>query len=52
MSCDRDDPVCVRDVVEGYVGRGNILVCWEHAELADIVMKLGARNAPKYPNGR
>lgn len=27
-SCDRDDPKCVRTVVDGYVGSGNILICW------------------------
>jgi hypothetical protein len=44
-SCDRDDPGCVKDVVEGYNGSGNILICWEHDALTDIVEKLGDRDA-------
>lgn len=27
ISCDRDDPKCVRDVVDDYDGPGNILIC-------------------------
>lgn len=26
-SCDRDDPDCVKDVVDSYDGPGNILIC-------------------------
>lgn len=26
-SCDRDDPKCVKDVVDDYDGPGNILIC-------------------------
>ncbi|KAF7179320.1 hypothetical protein CNMCM7691_008253 [Aspergillus felis] len=51
-SCDRDDPKCVRDVVEGYTGSGNILICWEHGALTDIVSQLGDDNAPTYPDDR
>ncbi|EAW19729.1 putative phosphoglycerate mutase family protein [Aspergillus fischeri NRRL 181] len=51
-SCDRDDPKCVRDVVEGYTGSGNILICWEHDALTDIVDKLGDDDAPSYPDDR
>ncbi|GFF48321.1 hypothetical protein IFM58399_08271 [Aspergillus lentulus] len=51
-SCDRDDPKCVRDAVEGYTGSGNILICWEHDALTDIVDKLGDDDAPSYPDDR
>lgn len=47
--CDRDDPDCVRDKVNGYSGSGNILICWEHDALTDIVDALGDDNAPDYP---
>ncbi|KAJ5714057.1 uncharacterized protein N7483_011238 [Penicillium malachiteum] len=49
-SCDRDDPGCVKDVVDGYTGSGNILICWEHDALTDIVEKLGDDDAPDYPD--
>jgi hypothetical protein len=49
-SCDRDDPKCVEDVVKDYDGEGNILICWEHDALHDIVKELGAKNAPDYPD--
>ncbi|KAJ5305654.1 phosphoglycerate mutase family protein [Penicillium antarcticum] len=49
-SCDRDDPGCVKDVVDGYDGSGNILICWEHDALTDIVEKLGDKDAPSYPD--
>ncbi|KAJ5378076.1 uncharacterized protein N7496_005485 [Penicillium cataractarum] len=49
-SCDRDDPECVKDVVDGYTGSGNILICWEHDALTDIVSELGDSDAPSYPD--
>ncbi|CAI7603182.1 unnamed protein product [Penicillium pancosmium] len=49
-SCDRDDPDCVKDVVDGYSGSGNILICWEHDALTDIVKELGDKDAPDYPD--
>ncbi|KAK5123924.1 hypothetical protein LTR85_002121 [Meristemomyces frigidus] len=49
-SCDRDDSDCVADVVDSYVGSGNILICWEHDALTDIVTALGDDNAPTYPD--
>lgn len=52
ISCDHDDPGCVRDVVDGYAGTGNILICWEHGELTDIAKNLGDRNVPRYPDHR
>lgn len=36
-SCDRDDPECVDKVVKNYKGAGNILICWEHDALHDIM---------------
>ncbi|KAJ5198597.1 uncharacterized protein N7498_007714 [Penicillium cinerascens] len=49
-SCGRDHSGCVKDVVDGYTGSGNILICWEHHALTDIVKKLGDDNAPEYPD--
>lgn len=49
-SCDRDDQGCVADVVDKYDGSYNILICWEHHALTDIVKKLGDDNAPDYPH--
>lgn len=51
-SCDRDDPKCVKKAVENYKGDGNILICWQHEALTDIVKKLGADDAPEYPSDR
>ncbi|KAL3428080.1 hypothetical protein PVAG01_01589 [Phlyctema vagabunda] len=47
-SCDRDDPDCVKKVVSTNPDK-NILICWEHDALTDIVKELGDKNAPKYP---
>lgn len=47
-SCQRDDQDCVANIVEGYSGPGNILICWEHDALTDIVKELGDKNAPDY----
>ncbi|KAH8800498.1 hypothetical protein F5884DRAFT_554696 [Xylogone sp. PMI_703] len=49
-SCDRDDEKCVKKVVNNYDGPGNILICWEHDALHDIVKKLGDDDAPDYPD--
>jgi hypothetical protein len=49
-SCQRDDSQCVDDVVAGYTGSGNILICWEHGQLTNIVEALGDSNAPTYPD--
>jgi hypothetical protein len=49
-SCDRDDSDCVADVVNSYSGSGNILICWEHSALPDIVEALGDDDAPDYPD--
>ncbi|KAL3482104.1 hypothetical protein BJX99DRAFT_217369 [Aspergillus californicus] len=52
ISCDRDDPDCVKDAVDDYDGDGNILICWEHDALTDIVEELGDDDAPEYPSDR
>jgi hypothetical protein len=49
-SCGRDDQDCVADAVDNYSGSKNILICWEHAALTDIVTALGGNNAPTYPD--
>lgn len=51
-SCDKTDEDCVADLVDGYNGDGNILICWEHSELTDIVHALGAKksDSPEYPD--
>lgn len=52
-SCDRDDPDCVTAAVSAFDATGstkNILVCWEHDALTDIVESLGMKNAPTYPD--
>jgi hypothetical protein len=51
-SCGRDDSSCVKDVVKNYTGSGNILICWEHSALTDIVEELGDDDAPDYPDDR
>lgn len=51
LSCDRDDPECVQETVETYDGPGNVLICWEHDALTDIVEELGAAGA-EYPDER
>jgi hypothetical protein len=52
ISCDRDNPECVKDVVDNFDGDGNILICWEHDALTDIVEELGDDDAPEYPDDR
>lgn len=49
-SCDRDDESCVKKVIDGYTGAGNILLCWEHSELTNIAEKLGASDVTDYPD--
>lgn len=53
-SCDRDDSDCVRRVVVDQYEQqgGNILICWEHKKLVDIVHALGDAHAPAYPHDR
>ncbi|CAL5869046.1 uncharacterized protein PFLUO_LOCUS3274 [Penicillium psychrofluorescens] len=49
-SCQRDDSDCVQGVIDSYTGAGNILICWEHSALTDIVTALGDDDAPTYPD--
>ncbi|KAI1494251.1 hypothetical protein F5X96DRAFT_9168 [Biscogniauxia mediterranea] len=49
ISCDRDDEACVADVIDNYDGEGNILVCWEHHQLNNLVEELGAKDVDEYP---
>lgn len=58
-SCDRDDAECLRDAVQKYRtggGKKNVLICWEHGQLSDIVKALGGTNegtnVPEYPGDR
>lgn len=50
---DRDDPDCVAVAVAAFAATSdkNILICWEHDALTDIVEALGVRkeDAPTYP---
>lgn len=39
---------CVADAVAAYDGTGNVLICWEHDALTDIVTALGGDDAPTY----
>ncbi len=50
ISCDRDDADCVADLVDDYSGAGNVLICWEHDNLSDIVKALGDKKPPSYPD--
>lgn len=38
ISCDRDDPDCVKDSVNDYADKnsGNILICWEHGKFERV----------------
>ncbi|KAI9369434.1 hypothetical protein BJX61DRAFT_545589 [Aspergillus egyptiacus] len=52
ISCDRNDTDCVKDAIGAYQGNGNILICWQHGALTDIIEALGAEAAPEYPDDR
>ena len=52
-SCDRDDADCVATLVENYGSEEtgqNVLICWEHDNLTEIVEALGDSDAPDYPD--
>ncbi|BFZ54905.1 hypothetical protein PYCC9005_001942 [Savitreella phatthalungensis] len=52
-SCDRDDSQCVANLVDNWNNsgaQGNILICWEHDALTNIVGALGDANPPTYPD--
>lgn len=52
ISCNRDDPKCVKKTIKKYNGKGNILICWEHHRMTDLVEVLGNEDAPEYPDDR
>ncbi|KIY02139.1 uncharacterized protein Z520_02277 [Fonsecaea multimorphosa CBS 102226] len=35
-----------------YVGKGNVLICWEHQTLEKIAKAIGVEDAPEYPGDR
>ncbi|KAJ5594666.1 phosphoglycerate mutase family protein [Penicillium hispanicum] len=49
-SCGKTDAKCVKKAVKDFDGDGNILICWEHGELTNIVKELGDDDAPTYPD--
>jgi hypothetical protein len=49
---DRNDSAGVATAVKDYKGNGNILICWEHGQLQDIMQALGIADAPQYPGTR
>ncbi|OJJ50255.1 hypothetical protein ASPZODRAFT_90240 [Penicilliopsis zonata CBS 506.65] len=49
-NCTKKDYDCVADTVENYEGEGNILICWEHAALNNIVEALGVSSYSNYPS--
>ncbi|KAL3956750.1 hypothetical protein ACCO45_009596 [Purpureocillium lilacinum] len=55
LSCDRDDTECVQDVVDGYKGNGNILICglgWLGAQDAQQHRRgAGRQKVDNYPDG-
>ncbi|KDN45272.1 putative phosphoglycerate mutase family protein [Tilletiaria anomala UBC 951] len=42
-SCDRDDPVCIKDAVSDFADHSDadVLICWEHDGLSGISKDLG-----------
>ncbi|KAF8814777.1 putative phosphoglycerate mutase family protein [Phlegmacium glaucopus] len=51
-SCDRDDSDCVAKAVAKFAATStaNILICWEHSEINNIMKSLGLKSPPKYPD--
>lgn len=51
---DRDDSDCVADAVADFAKNNSkdVLICWEHDALTDIVKSLGVskKKAPDYPD--
>ncbi|KAJ6088612.1 phosphoglycerate mutase family protein [Penicillium sp. IBT 16267x] len=52
ISCNRGDTKCVKKAIADYNGDGNILICWEHHRMTDLVEALGNEDAPQYPDDR
>ncbi|KIJ25481.1 hypothetical protein M422DRAFT_70226 [Sphaerobolus stellatus SS14] len=53
-TCDRDDPQCVVDAVMNFASHSSadILICWEHKALRDILKALGVAKPMRYPHHR
>ncbi|KAK7223425.1 hypothetical protein V2G26_011428 [Clonostachys chloroleuca] len=51
-SCDRDDSKCVKNLIKNYAGDGNILLCWQHGQMNNILEALGAEDIENYPEDR
>ncbi|CAH0056371.1 unnamed protein product [Clonostachys solani] len=51
-SCDRDDSKCVKKLIKNYEGDGNILLCWQHGQMNNILEALGAEDIENYPEDR
>jgi hypothetical protein len=50
--CDRDDAACLANKVHAALARrdGDVLVCWEHKALSNLVKELGDQHHMKYPS--
>ncbi|KAI9763552.1 MAG: hypothetical protein M1839_006378 [Geoglossum umbratile] len=51
-SISRNDTHGAAKAAKAYHGPGNILICWEHGELAKIAEALGVKGEVKYPDDR
>jgi hypothetical protein len=51
-SVSRDDAHGAAKAAKAYHGSGNILICWEHGELAKIAEALGVKGKVEYPSDR
>ncbi|CAG9989612.1 unnamed protein product [Clonostachys byssicola] len=51
-SCDRDDSECVKKLIQNYKGDKNILLCWQHGQMNNILEALGAEDVENYPEDR
>ncbi|KAF8577368.1 hypothetical protein K439DRAFT_560742 [Ramaria rubella] len=51
-SCDRNDSDCVADAVVAFAknNTSNILICWEHGEIKDIMKSMNVKKPPSYPS--
>jgi len=52
LSISRDDVKGAADAAKAYPGPGNVLVCWEHGQLAKIAEALGVKGQVEYPGDR
>jgi hypothetical protein len=50
-SIARDDAAAAAAAAKAFQGPGNVLICWEHGQLADIAEALGVPHA-EYPGDR